>query len=98
MATVHDQEDERRGFDYDSRGNEEAVTGATALVVLKGTASQLSDINVVMIVTITFRSGWQDGIMSTKPLQIHDLVSTTAATGVFKRSPGEGATDDYLEG
>ena len=45
---------------------------------------RLVDINVVMIVTITFRSGWQDGIMPTKPLQIHDLVSTIAATGVFK--------------
>ena len=38
MATVHDQEDERRGFDYDSRGNEEAVSVTMARVGLRGAA------------------------------------------------------------
>ena len=38
MATVHDQEDERRGFDYDSRGNEEAVSVTMARVDLRGAA------------------------------------------------------------
>ena len=59
---------------------------------------RLVDIDVVMIATILFCSGWQASIMPTKPLQIHDLVSTTAATGVFKSSPGEGATIDYFKG
>ena len=45
---------------------------------------KLVDINVVMIVTIMICSRWQDSTMPTKLLQIHDLVGTTAATGVFK--------------
>ena len=44
---------------------------------------RLVDINVVMNVTIMFCSGWQGSLMPTKPLQIHDLVSTTAATWVI---------------
>ncbi len=43
MATVHDQEDERRGFDYDSRGNEEAVSVTMARVDLRGAAEAIAE-------------------------------------------------------
>ena len=45
---------------------------------------KLVDINVAMVITIMFCSGWQDSMMPTKPLQGHNLVSTIAATGVFE--------------
>ena len=44
---------------------------------------RLVDINVVMNATIMFCSGWQGSLMPTKPLQIHVLVSITAATWVI---------------
>ena len=62
---------------------------------------RLVDINVVMNVTIMFCSGWQGSLTPAKPLQIHDLVSTTAATWVLgvarrRQPPMTFSKDDHL--
>ena len=57
--------------------------------------------HVVMNGTIMFCSGWQGSLTPAKPLQIHDLVSTTAATWVLgvarrRQPPMTFSKDDHL--